>query len=81
MKQSKEDKFKKVIEKFATANVPYTKEFWKKVREQIKKEHERYEETCRRLKIDWKVIEQCSKLMEIAKFIGLKKTPTSKNLT
>lgn len=43
---------REVIKRFSEEKKPYTKEFWEKVREQIKKEHERYEETCRRLKID-----------------------------
>lgn len=31
---------------------PYSKEFWEKIRTQINKENEMYEEQCRALKID-----------------------------
>ena len=52
MKQEEKDKMLEFLRVLKGMKKPYTKEFFMEVQEDIKKEYERYEETCRRLKID-----------------------------
>lgn len=46
------EKMNKALEEALKNPQPYTKEFWDKVQESIKRENEEYEKRCKRMNID-----------------------------